>query len=114
MEAPRNRKQRRAAAGPSSKNDEPEIAMAHPPRNDPTKNKPTVERTLYDIIAERQSGLHQKEGAIPASVEAQGIPPQSGGDPIRDSRRVWGTGRHRRRHQQPSRVKCLTKEDQET
>jgi hypothetical protein len=79
MEAPRNRKQRRAAAGPSSKNDEPEIAMAHPPRNDPTKNTPTVERTLYDIIAERQSGLHQKEGAIPASVEAQGIPPQSGG-----------------------------------
>jgi hypothetical protein len=79
MEAPRNRKQRRAAAGSSSSNDEPEITMAHPPRNDPTKNKPTVERTLYDIIAERQSGLHQKGGAISASAEAQGIPPQSGG-----------------------------------
>ncbi|CAG7934836.1 unnamed protein product [Penicillium nalgiovense] len=79
MEAPRNRKQRRAAAGSSSNNDEPEVAMAHPPRNDPTKNKPTVERTLYDIIAERQSGLHHKGGAITASVEAQGIPPQSGG-----------------------------------
>ncbi|CAI7584720.1 unnamed protein product [Penicillium glandicola] len=79
METPRNRKQRRAAAGPSSQTDEPEIAMAHPQRNDPTKNKPTVERTLYDIIAERQAGLHQKGGAIPASVEAQGIPRQSGG-----------------------------------
>ncbi|EKV10639.1 Stress response protein Rds1 [Penicillium digitatum] len=78
MENPRNRKQRRAAAGSSSNKDEPEIAMAHPPRNDPTQNKPSVERTLYDIIAERQSGLHPK-GAIPASVEAQGIPPQSGG-----------------------------------
>ncbi|CAG8909142.1 unnamed protein product [Penicillium egyptiacum] len=79
MEAPRNRKQHPIAAGSSSKSDEPEIAMAHPPRNDPTKNKPTVERTLYDIIAQRQSGLHQKRGAMPASVEAQGIPPQSGG-----------------------------------
>lgn len=79
METPRNRKQRRAAAGSSSKKDEPEITMAHPPRNDPTKNKPTVERTLYDIIAERQSGIHQKGGSIPASVEAQGIPSQSGG-----------------------------------
>ncbi|KAK4870633.1 hypothetical protein LT330_004981 [Penicillium expansum] len=79
METPRNRKQRRAAAGSSSKKDEPEIAMAHPQRNDPTQNKATVERTLYDIIAERQSGLRPKGGAIPASVEAQGIPPQSGG-----------------------------------
>ncbi|KAJ5799739.1 uncharacterized protein N7518_001807 [Penicillium psychrosexuale] len=78
METPRNRKQRRAAAG-SSKNDELEIAMAHPHRNDPTKNKPTVERTLYDIIAERQGALHQKGGSIPASVEGQGIPSQSGG-----------------------------------
>ncbi|KAJ5817650.1 hypothetical protein N7447_007658 [Penicillium robsamsonii] len=78
MEA-RNRKQRRAAAGSSSKTSEPEISMAHPPRNDPTKNKPTVERTLYDIIAERQSGLHQKGGSIPAPVEGQGIPSQSGG-----------------------------------
>ncbi|KAJ5457889.1 hypothetical protein N7475_009277 [Penicillium sp. IBT 31633x] len=79
METPRNRKQRRVAAGSSFKNDEPEIAMAHPPRNDPTKNKPTVERTLYDIIAERQNGVNAKGGKIPASVEAQGIPPQSGG-----------------------------------
>ncbi|KAJ5199903.1 hypothetical protein N7491_009300 [Penicillium cf. griseofulvum] len=78
MEA-RNRKQRRAAAGSSSKNNEPEISMAHPPRDDPTKNKPTVERTLYDIIAERQSGLQQKGGSIPASVEGHGIPSQSGG-----------------------------------
>lgn len=79
METPRNRKQRRAAAGSSTRKDEPEIAMAHPQRDDPTKNKATVERTLYDIIAERQNGLHQKKGAIPASVEAQGIPSQSGG-----------------------------------
>ncbi|KAF7530626.1 hypothetical protein PCG10_000135 [Penicillium crustosum] len=79
METPRNRKQRRAAAGSSTKKDEPEIALAHPQRDDPTKNRATVERTLYDIIAERQSGLHQKKGAIPASVEAQGIPSQSGG-----------------------------------
>ncbi|KGO74404.1 hypothetical protein PITC_019370 [Penicillium italicum] len=79
MEPPRNRKQRRAAAESSSKKDEPEIAMAYPQRNDPTQNKATVERTLYDIIAERQSGLHPKGRATPASVEAQGIPPQAGG-----------------------------------
>ncbi|KAJ5121483.1 uncharacterized protein N7515_009444 [Penicillium bovifimosum] len=78
METPRNRKQRRAAAGPSSKSDEFEVPMAHPPRNDPT-NKPTVERTLYDIIAERQSGLNPKEATNSASVEAQGIPPQPAG-----------------------------------
>lgn len=78
METPRNRKQRRAA-GSSTKKVEPEIAMAHPQRDDPTNNKPTVERTLYDIIAERQSGLHQKKGAVPASIEAQGIPSQSEG-----------------------------------
>jgi hypothetical protein len=79
METPRNRKQRRAAAGPCSKSNEPEVPMAHPPRNDPTQNKPTVERTLYDIIAERQSGLNAKGTPIPASVEAQGIPPQPAG-----------------------------------
>ncbi|KAJ5782466.1 hypothetical protein N7457_004240 [Penicillium paradoxum] len=78
MEA-RNRKQRRAAAASSSKNDEPAIPMAHPQRNDPTKNKSTVERTLYDIIAERQNGLNPKGGSIPASVEAQGIPEQPAG-----------------------------------
>ncbi|KAJ5312547.1 hypothetical protein PENANT_c007G05537 [Penicillium antarcticum] len=75
MEA-RNRKQRRTAAS-SSKKDQPEITYAQPSRNDPTKNKATVEKTLYDIIAERQNGLNSSapsskipEGAkiIPESV----------------------------------------------
>jgi len=77
METPRNRKQRRAAA--ASTHDDPEISLAHPPRNDPTQNKPTVEKTLYDIIAERQHGQNKKGGKIPASAEGMGIPSQSGG-----------------------------------
>ncbi|CAG8109390.1 unnamed protein product [Penicillium olsonii] len=77
METPRNRKQRRAAA--TSTHDEPEVPMAHPPRNDPTQNKPTVEKTLYDIIAERQHGQNKKGGKIPAAAEGLGIPSQSGG-----------------------------------
>ncbi|KAJ5558398.1 hypothetical protein N7535_008608 [Penicillium sp. DV-2018c] len=79
MVAPRNRQERRAAAGSSSKSDQFEVPLAHPPRNDPTKNKATVERTLYDIIAERQSGLNPKATASQASVEAQGIPSQPPG-----------------------------------
>jgi hypothetical protein len=77
METPRNRKQRRAAA--ISSHDEPEISMAHPPRNDPTQNRPTVEKTLYDIIAERQHGQNKKGGKIPPSAEGMGIPSQSEG-----------------------------------
>lgn len=76
METPRNRKQRRAAA---SSHDEPEISMAHPPRDDPTQNKPTVEKTLYDIIAERQHAQTKKGGKIPPSAEGMGIPAQSAG-----------------------------------
>jgi hypothetical protein len=52
--------------------------MAHPPRN-PTQNKPTVEKTLYDIIAERQHGQNKKGGKIPPSAEGMGIPSQSEG-----------------------------------
>ncbi|OGE58393.1 hypothetical protein PENARI_c001G02272 [Penicillium arizonense] len=76
MEA-RNRKQRRAAASSSNK-DEPEITYAQPPRNGPTKNKATVEKTLYDIIAERQNGLNQSN---PSSTIPEGskIIPESVG-----------------------------------
>ncbi|KAJ5496712.1 hypothetical protein N7463_008699 [Penicillium fimorum] len=111
MEA-RNRKQRRAAAGSSSKTAEPEISMAHPPRNDPTKNKPTVERTLYDIIAERQSGLHQKGGSIPAPVEGQGIPSQSG---ERDSSHLSSNGSQKsKKAQQGSNRNAVEQSDSDS
>ncbi|KAE8131808.1 hypothetical protein BDV38DRAFT_231535 [Aspergillus pseudotamarii] len=59
MEAPRNRKQRRAAAAASKSDadstfDPSSIPMAHPPRNT-TKNP--KERTLVELIAERENEL---------------------------------------------------------
>ncbi|KAJ6074168.1 uncharacterized protein N7446_001945 [Penicillium canescens] len=87
MEA-RNRKQRRAAASSSNK-DEPEITYAQPPRNGPTKNKATVEKTLYDIIAERQKGLNQSNPSSTIPEGAKIIP--------------------ERRHQQPSIRPCSPK-----
>lgn len=76
MENPRNRKPRVAA---SQTHDATDVPLARPPQFDPTQNKPTVERTLYDIIAERQYGQTKKGGKIPSSAEGLGIPPQSGG-----------------------------------
>ncbi|KAL2838703.1 hypothetical protein BJY01DRAFT_32992 [Aspergillus pseudoustus] len=60
MEAPRNRKQRRAAAAsnPESATFDPSsIPLAWPPSNDPSKS-----RTLVDIIAERQAELGNPVG----------------------------------------------------
>jgi hypothetical protein len=76
MEA-RNRKQRRAAASSSNK-DEPEITYAQPPRNDPSKNKATVEKTLYDIIAERQNGLNPSKPSSTIPEGAKIIPESVG------------------------------------
>ncbi|KAJ5690186.1 hypothetical protein N7462_004578 [Penicillium macrosclerotiorum] len=67
MDPPRNRKQRRAAAAahPSISQD-PDIPLAHPERGPPAKKD--GERTLYDIIAERQNELlRQAEGLNRAS-----------------------------------------------
>ncbi|KAJ5160066.1 uncharacterized protein N7482_007070 [Penicillium canariense] len=82
MEAPRNRKQRRAAAATSSfASEDPDIPLALPQRDDPTKK--TSERTLYDIIAERQNELlRQQEGLRkkgPGSAMVKGIPSQPTG-----------------------------------
>lgn len=61
MDPPRNRKQRRAASSNSpsaSATSVPDIPLAHPPRHD-SAQKPN-ERTLYDIIAERQNELQKQ------------------------------------------------------
>ncbi|OQE27606.1 hypothetical protein PENSTE_c004G05461 [Penicillium steckii] len=60
MDPPRNRKQRRAAATASSPEPTsvPDIPLAHPPRDDPSQK--ASERTLVDIIAERQRELQQQ------------------------------------------------------
>ncbi|KAJ5757463.1 uncharacterized protein N7511_006157 [Penicillium nucicola] len=73
----RNRKQRRAAATASDK-DEPDITYAQPPRDDPTKNKATVEKTLYDIIAERQNGLNPSKPSSTIPEGARIIPESMG------------------------------------
>jgi hypothetical protein len=60
MEAPRNRKQRRAAAASKAESDtfDPSsIPLARPPSNDPSNAK-----TLVDIIAERQAELGNPVG----------------------------------------------------
>ncbi|KAL2821556.1 hypothetical protein BJX63DRAFT_219033 [Aspergillus granulosus] len=60
MEAPRNRKQRRAAAASKAETDtfDPSsIPLARPPSNHPTNSK-----TLVDIIAERQAELGNPVG----------------------------------------------------
>ncbi|KAF7593350.1 hypothetical protein BBP40_011640 [Aspergillus hancockii] len=59
MEAPRNRKQRRAAAAASQSDandafDPSSIPMAHPPRDSAKKSKG---KTLVDLISERQNEL---------------------------------------------------------
>lgn len=67
MDAPRNRKQRRAAATASTPS-EPAIPLATPPRDKPP-NK-TGERTLYDIIAERQNELLSQQAVSQAALDA--------------------------------------------
>lgn len=82
MDPPRNRKQRRAAAVAAAPSDshEPAIPLATPPRDDPSKT--TRERTLYDIIAERQNELLGKAAAsqntLPSAVRS-GLPAQPKG-----------------------------------
>lgn len=78
----RNRKQRRAAATTAhSASPEPEIPLATPPRDDDSSNR-TRERTLYDIIAERQNELLGQAAAsqntLPSTV-SNGLPAQPKG-----------------------------------
>lgn len=67
MDGPRNRKQRRAAATASTA-PEPAIPLANPPRDQPPKK--TGERTLYDIIAERQNELLGQQAVSQAALDA--------------------------------------------
>ncbi|KAJ5678052.1 uncharacterized protein N7477_003685 [Penicillium maclennaniae] len=67
MDVPRNRKQRRAAAATSS-SPEPSIPLAIPPRNQSAKKS---ERTLYDIIAERQNELLGQQAVSQAALDAE-------------------------------------------
>ncbi|KAJ5098524.1 hypothetical protein N7532_005525 [Penicillium argentinense] len=86
MDAPRNRKQRRAAAtnSPSASNTSvPDIPLAHPPRGAPAPK--AGERTLYDIIAERQNELVQQADVANKARKkseldtGQGVPSQATG-----------------------------------
>ncbi|KAJ5408843.1 hypothetical protein N7509_002726 [Penicillium cosmopolitanum] len=77
MDAPRNRKQRRAAAATSSLSStspvhEIDIPLAHPPRDNPPQK--ASERTLYDIIAERQNELQAKADKANKARGMPGIP----------------------------------------
>lgn len=74
MAASRNRKQRRAADSTVSTSPEPEIPLSHPPRDTPSDK--TRERTLYDIIAERQNELLAKDGASSGSAVGKALPSQ--------------------------------------
>ncbi|KAJ5758943.1 hypothetical protein N7520_006099 [Penicillium odoratum] len=66
MDPPRNRKQRRAAAAESAPT-ESDIPLALPPRGD--SSKPKGQKTLYDIIDERQNELRGKQtGSKPISA----------------------------------------------
>ena len=67
MDTPRNRKQRRAAAATST-SPEPSIPLATPPRDQPAKKG---ERTLYDIIAERQNELLGQQAVSQAALDAE-------------------------------------------
>ncbi|KAL2864745.1 uncharacterized protein BJX67DRAFT_203388 [Aspergillus lucknowensis] len=63
MEAPRNRKQRRAAAASKADSFDPStIPLAHPPQIEPSKSRPNG-RTLVDIIAEKQGELGDTAGS---------------------------------------------------
>ncbi|KAE8374053.1 hypothetical protein BDV26DRAFT_300547 [Aspergillus bertholletiae] len=82
MEAPRNRKQRRAAAAASANDsfDPSSIPMAHPPRNT-TKN--SKEKTLVELISERENellGLSQDKNSTTPGTGTRfvSIDPKSG------------------------------------
>ncbi|KAJ5370762.1 uncharacterized protein N7496_006854 [Penicillium cataractarum] len=76
MEAPRNRKQRRAAAANmNTASEEPDIPLALPERGDPSKK--SSEPTLYDIIEKRQKELLKQAeslGKAPAPALGKGLP----------------------------------------
>lgn len=79
--ASRNRKQRHAAtATPNSVTSDADIPLRTPPRDDLSRT--TRERTLYDIIAERQNELLGQAAAsqntIPSTVSS-GLPAQPKG-----------------------------------
>ncbi|KAL5343078.1 hypothetical protein BJX70DRAFT_206951 [Aspergillus crustosus] len=92
MDPPRNRKQRRAAATASGADsfDPSSIPLARPPQNDRAKGKQN-ERTLVDIIAEKQiqsGGLSTKKGIETKYVT---IDPNTGELAPFDEARVPGT-----------------------
>ncbi|KAJ5587405.1 uncharacterized protein N7459_003170 [Penicillium hispanicum] len=81
MDPPRNRKQRRAAAATSPMTSDSDIPLAHPPRDNPSK-KTDQQKTLYDIIAERQNELLAQQAASSAtsgSAVGLGLPSQPKG-----------------------------------
>lgn len=78
MEAPRNRKQRRAAASAAS--EELDIPLALPERHDPKKK--SNEPTLYDIIEKRQNELLRQQeslGKMPGPSLGKGLPSEPTG-----------------------------------
>ncbi|GLI72559.1 hypothetical protein PoHVEF18_000736 [Penicillium ochrochloron] len=76
MEAPRNRKQRRAAAATmNTASEEPNIPLALPERGDPSMK--SNEPTLYDIIEKRQKELlklQESLGKAPGPALGKGMP----------------------------------------
>lgn len=70
MAAPRNRKQRRAAAAEAS-SEMPEIPLAYPPRQDPSTDSPD-HKTLYEMIAARQNELVQQADTLNAKKNGRG------------------------------------------
>lgn len=77
MAPPKNRKQRRAADTTAPVSAEPEIPLSHPPRDTPSDK--TRERTLYDIIAERQNELLAQTGGSSGSAVGNALPAQPKG-----------------------------------
>ncbi|KAE8350576.1 hypothetical protein BDV28DRAFT_36361 [Aspergillus coremiiformis] len=79
MEAPRNRKQRRAAAAASKSDfDASSIPMAHPPRSSTRNPK---EKTLVELISERQGqllDLGQETNSAGMETRFMSIDPTSG------------------------------------
>lgn len=72
MEAPRNRKQRRAAAANmTTASEEPDIPLALPERGDPSSK--SSQPTLYDIIEKRQKELLKQQESL-----GKAIPPALG------------------------------------
>ncbi|KAL4802224.1 hypothetical protein BDV18DRAFT_147085 [Aspergillus unguis] len=61
MDAPRNRKQRRAAAAETDTFDPSSIPLARPPQNDPSKTQ-SHGRTLVDMITQRQNEIEGNVG----------------------------------------------------